>query len=171
MREKSPKKDSPELDQEQKRAAAFLAMNGWTPGVRAKSKVIQRTASLFNRGTSTIHRWLKLPKFLQLIEARQAKIDELADEGLRTCLGGIPEKGILPNITGIIWWKKIRNPAVFDDQFRRDAAKRKHEKEMAALRINPPDEEPRQVPQFNFRMTGPGERIVVGSDPEDEDTH
>ncbi len=169
MGQKSPKKerdDSPELDQEQRRAAEFLASNGWTPGVRAKNKVIHRTASLFNRGRSTIHRWLKLPKFLQLIEAYQAEIDELADSGLRACLQGIPEKGVLPNITAIIWWKKTRNPAVFDDQFRRDVARRRHQLEILKLQQADTLIERREPPAFIFRETLPGERIIVRSDDE-----
>jgi hypothetical protein len=115
------------LDQEQRVAAHYLASNGYTVGARTKNCLITRTAVLVGRDQSTIHRWLKKGNFLQEIEQLQARYDALSSDGLAVLMRGIPEAGVMPNATACIWWKKIRNPETFDDQFIRDVAKREFE--------------------------------------------
>ena len=163
------KKPAP-LSTEQKRAVRFLAQNGYVHGVRTKNCLIVRTATLFGCTRQTIYNWLKLEPFLKAIEELLEEVDDAAHTGLLTCMRGIPEQGVLPNIASCIAWKKSRNPEQFDEIYRREVAKREfelelfrlkcaHEKEMLELRIKGglPAEE-RDLPDFSFEETGPGER-------------
>lgn len=129
-----PERTDPPLTPFQKQAATFLAANGYTQGVRSPRNLIRRTAILVGYGRATIHRWLRSPAFLHLIESIQARGDAASSDGWDLLMRGAPEHGIAPNFAACIAWKKHRNPEQFDEAFIRQERKLQHEKEMFLLK-------------------------------------
>lgn len=160
------------LHADQKKAAHFLASNGFTVGARSKHCLITRAAALIGYTRKAIHDWLKLEPFVTLIEQLQVEVDNAAHEGLLTCMRGIPEQGVLPNVAACIAWKKARHPEMFDEILRREEAKREHElklfamkcqheKDMLELQRKGEADGTLAIPMFVYRETAPGERIVT----------
>ena len=176
----APKSSDKPLHADQKKAAHFLAANGFTVGARSKHCLITRAAAFIGYTRKAIHDWLKLDPFCRLIEELQVEVDNAAHEGLLLCMRGIPEEGVLPNVAACIAWKKARHPEMFDEILRREEAKREHEIKMFQLRCeheiklltlkqNPPDGEEEVIPGFNLRVTQPGERIENAPEEETAD--
>lgn len=153
------------LSDDQERAATYLARVGYVRGSTRKSGAIKRCAAEVGVHENTIMNWCKKPQFQAQLEGYSERLTDMAFQGLEILLRGCGD--IPPNVTSIIWWMKTQKPEIFDDQFRREQAKRKHEAELAAKASGGGENRP--DPDYSFRETAPGERLVEDDDEPDED--
>lgn len=154
------------LSGDQERAAAYLARVGYVRGSNRRSGAIRQCGAYIGVHENTIITWCKLPAFQAQLEGYSDRLTDKAFRGLEILLEGCGD--IPPNVTSIIWWLKTQKPELFDDQFRREEAKRKHELALAE-KANGGGGEERPDPDYSFRETAPGERLVEDDEPDEDE--
>ena len=141
--------------------ASSLAKAGWTRE-NPQRGAITMAARAANVNRQTVYNWLETEEFVEAIESAVAVMVDKATQKLEKAV----DDG---NIVATIFLLKNLAPHVWDDQLRRDEAKRKHEVEQAA-KANGGDGKDKPEPDFSFRETLPGERLVDDDeDPGDDE--
>ncbi|WZO97285.1 hypothetical protein EP7_004309 [Isosphaeraceae bacterium EP7] len=157
-------------DEAMQQAALALAACGYRRGSNRRNGAVNYAARQANVSRETIYNWLeKYPEFETAIHEVNSIFVAECIAGLRLCVMRGDAKGITEFLS--------RLDPEMDPAWLRERERREHEKEMLRLRfeleakakLGAGDGEVKPEPDFTFRETAPGERLVDDDDDPDDD--